>query len=211
MHRPIDAVASTMRALIIGGTGYTGGNIARELTARGHEAVLRSGSTEPSLNIFDADAVAEAARDADAVVMAVSPLTDRGRLADALPGLLAAAEGKRLGIVGGASSLHRTEGGELVLETIPDEWRPGVEALIEVKQVLEASGTDVDWFYLSPAEQYGAYTPGERRGVYRTDTDVLVVEEGSGVSHIGGEDYAIAFVDELEDPKHHRMRFTVGY
>jgi len=25
------------------------------------------------------------------------------------------------------------------------------------------------------------------------------------------EDYAIAFVDELEHPKHHRRRFTVGY
>jgi uncharacterized protein len=40
--------------------------------------------------------------------------------------------------------------------------------------------------------------------------DVLLVDE-NGKSEISGEDFAVAFVDEIEQPKHHRTRFTVGY
>ena len=32
-----------------------------------------------------------------------------------------------------------------------------------------------------------------------------------GPSRISTEDFAIALVDELEQPKHSRQRFTVGY
>jgi putative NADH-flavin reductase len=31
------------------------------------------------------------------------------------------------------------------------------------------------------------------------------------VSFISGEDLAVAFIDEIETPAHHRERFTVGY
>ena len=56
----------------------------------------------------------------------------------------------------------------------------------------------------------GAFNPGERRGTYRDGGDVLVVDE-AGESFISGEDFAIAVVDEIENPKHSRGRFTVGY
>jgi len=32
-----------------------------------------------------------------------------------------------------------------------------------------------------------------------------------GKSHISYEDYAIAMLDEIENPRHIRARFTVGY
>jgi putative NADH-flavin reductase len=32
-----------------------------------------------------------------------------------------------------------------------------------------------------------------------------------GRSHISAEDYAVALVDELEQPGHIRQRFTIGY
>jgi uncharacterized protein len=35
--------------------------------------------------------------------------------------------------------------------------------------------------------------------------------DAEGNSSISGADFAIAFVDELEKPVHHRTRFTVGY
>jgi putative NADH-flavin reductase len=37
---------------------------------------------------------------------------------------------------------------------------------------------------------------------------LLTHDKGSNIS---AEDYAIAFVDELERPVHSRRRFTVGY
>ena len=40
--------------------------------------------------------------------------------------------------------------------------------------------------------------------------DVLVTDE-TGRSAISGEDYALAFVDEIETPRHHRARFTVAH
>lgn len=201
-----------MRVLVIGGTGFTGGNIVRELEARGNEAIARTPHTDPPLDIFDADALTAAAEGADAIVVAVQPIVDGRPLVDALPGLVIAAAGKRLGIVGGASSLLKSENGPRILDDdFPEDWRPGAEALIDVKTWLEASGTDVDWFFLSPAAHYGSSTPGERRGTYRLGTEVAVTEESTGRSYIGGEDYALALVDELEHPQHHRMRFTVGY
>ena len=212
-----------MRVLLFGATGFTGGNLARELLERGHEvlgaardiadAEVPDGVILVAANIFDEDAVAALAEDVDVIAVAVAPLTEDGSLADAVPGLLAVAEqrGARLGMVGGASSLLRTpDGPRIIDDRFPEEWRPGAQALIDTLEALRASGTSVDWFVLSPAENYGAYMPGERRGTYRLGTEVVIADE-EGRSHIGGADFASAFVDELEHPAHHRMRFTVGY
>ena len=68
----------------------------------------------------------------------------------------------------------------------------------------------LDWFYVSPSALFGAHAPGERTGEYRTGTDELLVDS-EGRSHISGADYALAFVDELENPRHRRERFTVGH
>jgi putative NADH-flavin reductase len=54
------------------------------------------------------------------------------------------------------------------------------------------------------------FAPGERTGKFRLGKDQLLVG-ADGQSHISMEDFAIALVDELEQPKHPRDRFTVGY
>jgi putative NADH-flavin reductase len=38
-----------------------------------------------------------------------------------------------------------------------------------------------------------------------------VLYGSDGASRISAEDYAIALVDELERPQHHRERITIGY
>ena len=212
-----------MRILIFGITGYTGGNIAREALSRGHDVIGAARSLDTATpdavtcvigNVHDDEMVAALADGVDAIVVAVQPIDSDGhRLADAVPGLLesAAANGARLGVVGGASSLSREPGGPRLIDgDFPDDWKPGALALTEVLDTLRASGDAVDWFFLSPPEHYGSYVPGERRGEYRLGGDELVVGD-DGTSTIGGEDYALAFVDELDAPAHHRTRFTVGY
>ena len=64
---------------------------------------------------------------------------------------------------------------------------------------------------MHPAEVFGAV--GRRASAparYRDGGDVIV-RDAEGKSHISGADFAIAVVDEIENGKHRRERFTVGY
>ncbi|HWW11504.1 MAG TPA: NAD(P)-dependent oxidoreductase, partial [Brevundimonas sp.] len=67
--------------------------------------------------------------------------------------------------------------------------------------------SDVDWTFFSPA---ALIEEGPRLGRYRTGGDQLVTDD-NGDSKISYADYAIAMVDELEQPKHSRARFTAAY
>ncbi|MES9902766.1 MAG: hypothetical protein ABW168_08795 [Sedimenticola sp.] len=50
----------------------------------------------------------------------------------------------------------------------------------------------------------------ERTGNYRLGTNELV-DNKEGVSQISMEDLAVVLLDEAEQPKHHRVRFTAAY
>ena len=92
----------------------------------------------------------------------------------------------------------------------PDAFKAEALELTRVLTELRASDDSLDWFFLSPAANFGAYNPGERTGHYRVGGDVLLTDE-QGTSAISGEDLAKAVVDEIEQPAHRRERFTVAY
>jgi len=209
------------RIVVFGVTGYAGGHITAELLDRGHAVVgvardttrvaprerleLRPGS------LYDPAFRTKTVAGADAVVVALpAHPADGPDLEFVVPGLLEAVGGARLGVVGGAASLLVTEGGSLVLDTLPDEYKPESEAHARVLDALRRASTTVDWFYLSPALSFGSWSPGEKTGKFRLGTDVLITD-ANGNSEISGADYAMAFVDEIEKPAHHKARFTVGY
>ena len=77
-------------------------------------------------------------------------------------------------------------------------------------EVLKAAGDDLDWFYLSPAANFGGFNPGRHTGQFRIGGDVLM-SDAAGTSDISGADFAQAFVDEIEKPVHRRERFSVAY
>jgi len=209
------------RIVVFGVTGYAGGHITAELLDRGHAVVgvardttrvaprerleLRPGS------LYDPAFRTKTVAGADAVVVALPAHPADGPDLDfVVPELLEAVGGARLGVVGGAASLLVSEGGSLVLDTLPEEYKPESEAHAHVLDALRRAGTTVDWFYLSPALSFGSWSPGEKTGKFRLGTDVLITD-ANGNSEISGADYATAFVDEIEKPAHHRARFTVGY
>ncbi len=139
--------------------------------------------------------------------------SDGRGLETAVPALLAVADanGARLGVVGGAASLRVAEGGPLVIDAgFPDEYRAEAEAHARVLDALKSADTTVDWFYLSPPGNFGAHHPGTKTGTFRLGTDVILID-ADGSSDISGADFATAFADELDQPTHHRTRFTVGY
>ncbi|MDR6171217.1 MULTISPECIES: NAD(P)H-binding protein [unclassified Curtobacterium] len=211
--------------VVFGGTGYAGSAITREALSRGIAvtAVARDTSKlEPAEGLtlaqgdaFDTDFVAEVTKGADVIVVALHAVqADGSELKDKFQPFVdaAAAAGARLGIVGGAGSLLVAEGGPALYDTaeFPDAFKGEAKSHGQVLEALRASDTEVDWFYVSPAAAFGGYNPGERRGTYRTTDDVLLTD-ADGNSDISGEDFAIAFVDEIASPAHHQARFGVAY
>jgi putative NADH-flavin reductase len=109
-------------------------------------------------------------------------------------------------MVGGAGSLEVAPGVSLISSGhLPPEWLPIAVAHERALEVLRAS--TVDWTSLCPAAYFD---PGQRTGRFRLGADNLIADE-KGDSRISMEDYAIAMVDELENPSHRRRRFSAGY
>ena len=109
--------------------------------------------------------------------------------------------------VGGAGTLEASPGVR-VMDTpeLPKEWESGAISTAEIKYLLEKE-LDLEWTFLSPSLYL---RPGTRTGKFRLGTDELLRDD-SGASRISIEDYAVAMIDELENPRHTRRRFTVGY
>ncbi|MCZ0983094.1 NAD(P)H-binding protein [Streptomyces diastatochromogenes] len=210
---------------LFGASGTIGSRVLREALNRGHQvtAVVRDPrkitEQHPNLTVMTGDvlesaSVASAAKNQDVVVSAVGGGDGPGHQATIRPAAEALVEGlrslgadaPRLIAVNGAGSLRTPDGTQV--------W--DAEGLPEfVLQIMRAHGDaldfyrtvgDVRWTCLSPAAQI---EPGERTGTYRTALDNLVVD-ADGKSWISAEDYAVALVDEIEDPKHVGERFTVG-
>lgn len=207
---------------VIGGTGYAGRHIVSEAVDRGHTvlSVARSaaaervpGATYVEATLLDVPGLVEQLEGVDVVVVAVSP---RGEMAGLVRPNLAALESVlpdpvRLGVIGGAGGSLVAPGGPRLVDTdFPEEFAAEAREMIGVLEDLQADATDRDWFFIHPAAAFGAFNPGERTGHYRTGGDVLVTD-ANGDSALSGEDLAVAVLDEIETPRHHRERFTVGY
>lgn len=212
------------RVVIFGGTGYAGGHIAREAASRGHQVIsyTRSAPEEPldgveyrTGSLASPEVLTAAAADADVLVVAVHGAdVDGAPLATYMPQLIEAvrSSGARLAFVGGAGSSLVAEGGPRLVDTpdFLDDWKPEALAHAEVLEALRQAPEDLDWFYVSPAALFGVFAPGESTGAYRTGGEILVTKD-DGSSEISGTDFALAFVDEIENHAHPRQRFTVGH
>jgi putative NADH-flavin reductase len=208
-----------MKVAVIGATGNTGSRITAELRKRGHHvrAVVRDlgkiHSTDElevaSSDLSDVAQLANALKGADAVVSAYRPPdndTDQiigttRRITDAVK-----TNKQRLLVVGGAGGLFVAPGITVIASGhLPEPAIPIATSHEQVYKDLKVSGAD--WTYFAPA---GLFEPGERTGKFRLGKDDLIMDD-SGNSRISMEDYAIAAVDELENPKHRSERFSIGY
>ncbi|GAA4243300.1 NAD(P)-dependent oxidoreductase [Dactylosporangium darangshiense] len=213
-----------MKIVLFGATGMVGSPIAAEAVRHGHEvvAVSRSGDApvdSPLLTAVAADAtsperVADLVEGADAVALAVVPPRDGSdprapfsAMYDALLDGARAGGVRRVVIVGGAGSLQVAPG--MALQDSPGfpaelkgESQAHADLLANLGEV-----DDLEWTYISPA---ASIAPGERTGTFRVDGDAMLTD-AEGNSRISAEDYAVAFVDELETAGHPRSRISVAY
>jgi putative NADH-flavin reductase len=202
-----------MKVALVGASGNAGSRILKELSDRGHAVTAIARHPEKIAVLPNVTAVKgeTAAKDAlaallaghDAVISAV-------RFADGAPVQLLdavrAAGVKRFLVVGGAGSLEVAPGRRLIdTPEFPEAYKPEASAAAAFLDSLKGV-SDLDWTFLSPS---ALFTAGERTGKFRLGKDELLTsEKGSSISF---EDYAIALVDEIEQPRHVRQRFTVGY
>lgn len=211
------------RITVLGGTGYAGAAIAAEAAKRGHEvtAVNRSTVDAPVEGVdyvigsaLDASVLDEVVAGRDAVVIALSPRGDMaGKLEPIVEDLIQRLAGTstRLGYVGGASSLLTEEGGprlwDVSHEHMPDDVKPEVETGLNALDLLQDSPANLDWFYVSPPADFGSWLGTPDKGAYQLGGDVLL-RDADGNSTISAADLALAILDEIETPAHHRARFT---
>lgn len=211
-----------MKVLLYGASGEVGTRIARELLDRGHEVtgVSRGGSIDsidhPDLRVVggdvtDGDEVAELAAGHDAVASAIGPAGGDPDVilegAKALVSGLREAGVDRLVVVGGGGTLTVEDGTDLVDNPdFPDAVRPRSLRHRDALAVLQ-DVEDLDWTFVAPPY---VLEPGERTGEYRVGERELLRDE-DGESRISMADYAVAFVDELEEGEMIRRHMTVAY
>ncbi|MDE1184596.1 NAD(P)-dependent oxidoreductase [Paraburkholderia sp.] len=215
-------MSKQLKIALFGATGMVGSRIAAEAARRGHQvtALSRNPSRVPadvanlkaaSADLLDASSVAASVRGHDVVASAYAPpMNDLATLTVASKALVEgvrAAGLKRVVVVGGAGSLEVAPGKQLVdVDGFPDAYKAIALAHRDVLAFYQTV-TDLDWTFFAPAAMIA---PGERTGQFRTGANTLIADS-EGNSRISAEDYAIAFVDELEQGRFVRQIATVAY
>lgn len=222
-RRAPSAEARPLKIVLFGASGNLGSRIAKEALARGQHvtAVMRNPARlslrHENLRAMRADAtdpllVATVARGHDVIISAIGATPDSPEsLAQAATSMMQGAREvgiKRVMVVNGAGSLEVSKG-KLLMDTpqFPADWRWVAKAHRDALAVLRARGSDLDWTAVSPAAMI---EPGKRTGNFRLGGDQLLAD-AKGQSRISMEDYAAAFMDELESERYVGRRMSVAY
>ncbi|WNS75442.1 NAD(P)-dependent oxidoreductase [Bacillus sp. DTU_2020_1000418_1_SI_GHA_SEK_038] len=203
---------------IIGASGKAGNLILKEAVSRGHDvtAIVRDASKLEDKNVVVIeksifDLTSDDVEKFDVVVNAFgAPLGEEQAHVDAGHALIEALKGTNTKaiIVGGAGSLYVDENKTVtVLETpdFPDIYKPTAKGQGRNLQELQET-SNITWTFISPSAFFDA--EGKRTGSYLSGKDHLLVNS-KGESYISYADFAIAVLDEIENPQHINERFTV--
>ncbi|GAA1383325.1 MULTISPECIES: NAD(P)-dependent oxidoreductase [Peribacillus] len=208
-----------MKIGIIGASGKAGSLILKEALTRGHEvtAIVRDearvqiqGASVLEKDVFDLKA--EDIKEFDVVVNAFGAAPGKEHLhVDAGKILIEAMKGApqtKLIVVGGAGSLFVDEAKTIrVLDTpeFPKEYF--ATAFNQSKNLGDLqNATDIQWTFISPSAFFDPQ--GNRTGGYKLGKDNLLVNS-KGESYVSYADFALAVLDEIENPQHINQRFTV--
>ncbi|CAM2011314.1 NAD(P)-dependent oxidoreductase [Acanthopleuribacter pedis] len=206
-----------MNILLIGATGMIGSRILEEAKQRGHavtaavrnpERVTPHQQVAPTaFDLADAPRFQELAARADVVVAAVSPRNTGNPETEALAyadALIAGVGTTRLVLVGGAGSLNLPDGTP-VANVVPEPYTAEAKGMRAAFEKIAAS--TVNYTVLAPAAEIA---PGTRTNQFRTGGRTFLVDD-QGQSRISAEDYAVALMNEVEQPAHPRQLFSVAY
>lgn len=208
-----------MKIGVIGATGKAGNLIYKEAADRGHEvtAIVRNASKveDKNANVLEKDIfelTGEDLKQFDVVVNAISAPPGQEHVhAEAGKSLISELQNApetKLVVVGGAGSLFVDEAKSIKLMDTPEfpkEYLP--TALNQGKNLEDLKASEgIQWTFVSPAAFF--HPEGKRTGAYQKGKDNFIVN-AKGESYVSYADYAVAVVDEIENPQHVNERFTV--
>ena len=196
-----------MHISVVGAAGMVGSQITAEALSRGHQvdAYTRSGrttdltATQP-LALTDTDAVAQVVNASDATVITVGGRDDYEAVVAAHERLIAARPTGRVLVVGGAGALPVGDQRLLDSPDFPAAYLPEATAFARVYDDYAAS-EGLNWTMIAPSPEIA---PGVRTGHY--------VDGGNGLAggFVSTQDFAVAALDELENPAYAGERFSVA-
>ncbi|BCT74876.1 putative epimerase/dehydratase [Sinomonas cyclohexanicum] len=201
-----------MKIAVYGATGMVGSQIVAEAARRGHEvtAISRKGAPVEgaavvrAAELADAETYREIADANDAVVLATSPDRTGGSrepYIDAHRAISKIPTKARLYMVGGFGGLKTPEGTPIKdTEGFPAQYKGESDAVYVAYEALRDA--DADLTVQAPA---AVIAPGQRTGKYVTAVGVPAPGET-----ISSQDYAVAALDELEQPQFRGKFFTAS-
>ena len=207
-----------MKIAIIGATGKAGKLIMEEALKRGLDvtAIVRNKSklSNSSVKLIEKDLFdlkKEDLKDFDTVVSAFGAweekeLSKHGEVMNHLCDILADTN-IRLMVVGGAASLFVNHSMMLIdSPDFPKDWINLAKNSNKAFEILKAT-KNVLWTYISPSADFQA--DGKKTGEYRIGDKDELCFNSKGESMISYADYAIGFVDEIENKKFLNKRITL--
>jgi len=206
-----------MKIGVIGATGKAGQKIVEEALQRGHEvtAIVRSASkVKEDIKVIEKDVLnltQQDVQDFDVVVNAFgAPFGQEALHVKVGRHLINIFNGitTKLFVVGGAGSLFVDPEKTIRVMDTPDFPEMFfATAKNQGENLTDLQASSITWTFLSPSAMFDP--EGPRTGSYTTGNDHLLVN-ASGESYVSYSDFAIAVVDEIENPQNINKRFTVS-
>ncbi len=218
-----------MKIALIGASGFIGTKILAEAVSRGHQVTAigrnpekiqaQKNVTVKKADALNVDELTKVLQGHDVVISSFNPskgMTGPDVYDKHVAGNTAIISGvkksgvKRFIAVGGAASLKTPADIEFLdspeFPAAYEPFKPGIRGTRELYYMLKKE-PNLDWVFVAPSV---TIAPGERTGKFRVGKD-HVLYDAKGESKISVEDYAVGLMDEVEHPKHHNQRITIGY
>ena len=206
-----------MRIGLIAANGKLGKQILREVFYRNHDVtaiVLNKGLVKYDVPIIEADLfdlTKEQLQDFDVIINAFAPTNGNQALhLEAGNHLINELEGTdtKIFIIGHSGCLYVDDSQTIrlhELEDFPEHLAIAARYHLELLQILKTK--DVKWTFLAPSVLFDV--DGPRTGHYITGEEQLIVNSQLN-SYISYSDFAIAVIDEIENPNFINAMYTVA-
>ena len=187
-----------------------GSQIVAEALGRGHEVTAVShsgktieGTTSATAELGDMSAFRTLAVENDVIVISIPPSRtgeDHQDFIDAHEEISETLIPARLLVVGGAGATEVN--GVRLVDTpgFPEAYAPEARTMGTVLDFY-TSASGLDWTMLAPAPEIA---PGPATG------NIVLGNDSPAGERVSTGDFAVAALDEIEDPKHLHRRFTVA-